>query len=111
MERRMNANSGIVASYPLSPMQLGMLYQCQLAPDSGIYIQQWIGSFREELDISAFIESWKYVVSRHPILKTAFQWEGLDEPRQVVHSEVEIPFETQDWRNFSSEERQNKFEE
>jgi amino acid adenylation domain-containing protein len=108
----MNANiDNIEASYPLSPMQQAMLFHYHLAPESGVYIQQLVCSFREDLNVAVFTEAWNRVVSRHQILRTAFRWEGLEEPRQDVYSKVNLPLELQDWQCLSPARQQSKLEE
>ena len=95
--------------YPLSPLQWGMLFHSQLGPESGVDIQQMIGLFRERLDRDRFRAAWQTVVSRHDVLRTSFQWEGLTAPLQRVHARVDLPFEEFDWRGFSPQERKKRF--
>ncbi len=91
--------------YPLSPTQQGMLFHTLYAPRSGIYCEQLGITFRAPLNIAAFKKAWEYVVERHPILRTAFVWEGIDEPLQVVRQKVELPWEEQDWQSVPAPEQ------
>src|SRR5579883_72482 len=91
--------------YPLSPMQQGMLFHSLYAPESGVNVQQIVGTLRHSLDIPQFRDAWNQVVRRHGVLRTAFQWEGLKTPLQVVLADVELPFEVEDWGSFSVAER------
>ncbi len=95
--------------YPLSPMQQGMLFHSIYAPETEVYTEQLSCELHGFLDTNAFYEAWKKVVSRHDTLRTAFVWENLDEPLQVVHKSVEIPYEIQDWTDKSSSERSDAF--
>ena len=95
----------VVDIYPLSPLQQGMLFHSLYAPESGIYSEQLGITFHVPLDVSAFQAAWQQVVERHTILRTAFIWEGLDEPLQVVRSRVTIPWEEQDLRGLSAIEQ------
>ena len=104
-------NNNIEASYQLSPMQRGMLFHYQLAPGSGVDIEQMVCSFREDLNVSTFKTAWKRVVSRHQTLRTSFRWEGLEEPLQDVHSNVNLPFEVEDWQYSSPDTQQSKLED
>src|SRR6266545_2339049 len=40
------------------------------------------------LDVSALERAWRHVVARHGILRSAFFWEGLEKPAQVVFQQV-----------------------
>src|SRR5579875_3799190 len=88
--------------YELSPMQRGMLFHTLYAPRSGVYIEQIILSLQGPLDFYLFSESWQRVVDQHATLRTAFLWEDLDEPMQVVYRSVQIPWERHNWREMSS---------
>ncbi|HSF38965.1 MAG TPA: non-ribosomal peptide synthase/polyketide synthase [Thermoanaerobaculia bacterium] len=95
--------------YPLSPIQLGMLLHALREPGSEVYCEQVSCAFRGALDLAALQAAWRGVVSRHSILRTAFAWEGLVEPLQVVRREVELPFVHQLWRDVPPERREARF--
>jgi hypothetical protein len=86
----------IDASYPLSPMQQGMLFHSLVAQEPGVYVQQHLSMLREALDEDAFGRAWAQVVARHDLLRTAFRWEGLDEPLQDVYDDVPLPLRVLD---------------
>jgi amino acid adenylation domain-containing protein len=100
----------IEASYPLSPLQQGMLFDSLYAPGSGVDVEQMVIGLRERLDVPALTRAWLRVVERHPTLRTAFRWEGTDAPRQDVHARVELPVEPRDWRELSAAEREDRFD-
>jgi len=84
--------------YPLSPMQQGMLFHTIYAPESEVYAEQLSCTLNGTLNSKAFKKAIEKVVERHDILRTAFVWEDLDEPLQVVHQTVELPFSEMDWQ-------------
>src|SRR6185436_10887158 len=86
------------ASYPLSHLQQGMLFHSLYAQQSGVDIEQMLITIRAELDAVAFREAWQRVVARHAILRTCFQWEGLDEPLQRACAHDGPQLEEADWR-------------
>ena len=76
--------------YALSPMQQGMLFHSIFSPDSGTYVEQTNAELNGPLNVQAFARAWRTVVDRNTILRTAFVWEGVDEPVQVVLSDVDF---------------------
>lgn len=92
--------------YPLSPMQHGMLFHSLFAPEAGSYFVQKSCVLYGELNVAAFEQAWQRMLDRHPVLRTGFLWEDLDDPVQVVHRGVELPLQQQDWRGLSAAEQQ-----
>ncbi len=97
--------------YPLSPMQQGMLFHRLYATRTDVYFHQAEFTLRGRLDVGAFERAWERVVSRHPILRSAFIWERGQEPFQVVRQRVKLPLEQHDWRDLSRDERQEALAE
>jgi amino acid adenylation domain-containing protein/non-ribosomal peptide synthase protein (TIGR01720 family) len=102
------AEPAIQDIYPLSPMQQGMLFHTLYAPDSAVYVEQFACTLEGDLDAGAFARAWQRVAERHAILRTAFLWEGVKEPHQVVFERVELPLERLDWRGLAAEEQRRK---
>src|SRR5262249_40813805 len=75
-----------------------MLFNTLLDPGSGVDIEQLVFELHEALDVGAFQRAWQCVLARHPVLRTHLRWEDLDEPVQQVQTQVELPWEEQDWR-------------
>jgi amino acid adenylation domain-containing protein len=94
--------------YDLSPMQQGMLFHTLYSPESGMYFEQMSYMFEGDLDPSALQQAWQRIIERHPVLRTAFYWEELDNPLQVVHKQVQLPWQQLDLRSCSSEEQQTQ---
>jgi hypothetical protein len=94
--------------YPLSPVQHGMLFHGLQVPEMGLYHAQCIYTFSGNLNIAAFKYAWQQVTNRHTILRTSFYWEELDKPLQVVHRQVEVPVEYQDWQQLDPLEQQER---
>ena len=92
-------------------MQQGMLFHSLYAPQSGVYVQQVVGTLHHDLDVPAFREAWQKIILRHSVLRVSFRWEGLETPVQEVHPEAELPFERQDWTSHSESERAEKLED
>ncbi|HKV11992.1 MAG TPA: condensation domain-containing protein, partial [Thermoanaerobaculia bacterium] len=97
--------------YPLTTLQSGMLFHSLMSPESGVYLTQVTCTLPADLDLRRFRQAWEKLVLRHTVLRTAFFWEGLDEPRQAVRKSYELPWQELDWRGLSAEERERCFEE
>ena len=92
--------------YGLSPMQSGMLFHTLYASESCVYLDQIVHALEGDLNTDAFEQAWVYLVSRHPILRTSFHWEEVEEPLQVVHSATQTALQHLDWRTYSEIEQQ-----
>ncbi len=79
--------------YPLTPTQAGMLFQCLRDDDSELYFEQVRGDLHGDLDVDRLRLAFEAVTGRHPALRTAIIWEGIDQPVQAVRTAVELPFE------------------
>lgn len=93
------SDQNIEAIYPLTPMQEGMLYHSVYASQPGVYFQQATLRLRGPLDAAALRRAWELLLARYPILRSAFVWERLDRPLQVVRRRVDLPWQALDWRD------------
>jgi amino acid adenylation domain-containing protein len=91
--------------YRLSPMQEAMLFHDLYAPGSDVYFHQISVKLEGKLNVEAFERAWQQIASRHPIFRTAFVWEGVKQPVQIVHHETRIPLDHQDWRELNEGEQ------
>jgi amino acid adenylation domain-containing protein len=91
--------------YPLSPVQHGMLFHALDTSQPGVYMGQLGWTLRGTLDLDAFQKAWQEVVDRHPILRTAFVWERLEDPMQLVKKGVILPIDQHDLRNLDEGEQ------
>ena len=105
------ADDRIEDIYPLSSMQQGMLFHSLYEPESKVYLIQLSSKISGGLEPKAFRRAWEEVVLRHPILRTSVLWEGLEEPLQVVHQSVHLPWTQEDWRDLSKPAQEEKWRE
>jgi amino acid adenylation domain-containing protein/non-ribosomal peptide synthase protein (TIGR01720 family) len=91
--------------YPASPLQKSLLSHLLATPGTTVGFEQKSSTLRGELDPQAFERVWQAIVDRHPILRTAFAWDGVGEPLQVVSRRAALPLEIQDWRHLPQAER------
>ncbi|MFE1744009.1 amino acid adenylation domain-containing protein [Coleofasciculus sp. H7-2] len=96
--------------YELSPMQQGLLFHTLYAPESGMYFEQYSWTVQGDFNALAFKQAWQSVIDRHSILRTAFFWQDLEKPYQVVYRQAELIWEEQDWRQISRELQAERLE-
>ncbi len=97
--------------YELSPLQQGIIFHSLYAPESAVYFIQLCYLLKGNFNVVAFERAWQAVVKRHTVLRTAFYWENLEKPLQVVHREVEISLVNHDWRNINPNDQSEKLQE
>jgi amino acid adenylation domain-containing protein len=95
--------------YPLSPLQQGLLFHALQEQGVSLYFNQLSCELRGALNLPAFTEAWRRAVAAFPILRTAIVWEDVDEPLQVVLTEVELPLEQEDWRETPAAQLEARF--
>jgi amino acid adenylation domain-containing protein/non-ribosomal peptide synthase protein (TIGR01720 family) len=105
LDRLLVALGDIEDLYPLSPTQHGMLFHTLYSPASGMFVTQSSWSLSGALDVAALEQAWREILARHPVLRTGFVWEGLDEPLQVVHRTVEARVRSRDLRGLDPREQ------
>jgi amino acid adenylation domain-containing protein len=92
----------------LSPMQQAMLFHSLMAPGSGVYVLQMSLRLTGRLDLPAFERAWQHLVARHSILRTAFFWEDLEIPRQVVFREAALKVSRESWRDLDADKQRER---
>ncbi|WP_289355733.1 non-ribosomal peptide synthetase [Paenibacillus sp. S-12] len=110
LDQLAGTGQGVEDIYTLSPMQQGMLFHAAFTPDSHAYFEQMSWILQGDFHPAAMEQAWNRVVERHSILRTAFYWEELNEPHQVVYNHVTVPVEYYDWRTWTEAEREAKTE-
>lgn len=120
--------------YPASPMQAMMLLHAlpkvskaqqgrphrqqhspqptpEAAPDprGDVLFNQFCYQINGSIDTLAFQQAWQHLVNRHSVLRTAFVWDKMDQPLQIVRQQCELPFAHLDWQNLSAEQQHQQF--
>ena len=110
LDRLGRAGREIEEIYPLSPLQKAMLFHTLSGSNPHALFVQWTCNLRGKVDLAAFKRAWQSLIERHAILSTAFEWEQLEDPVQVVYRRVELPIEHLDWAAATPEEQAQRFE-
>lgn len=97
--------------YPLSPMQQLMLMQSLADGQSGLLFEQLLCTLRGWLQPEKLQQAWQLLIERHAMLRTAFLWEGLDQPIQIVRTQIKLPWTLYDWRELAPDVQQEQLEQ
>lgn len=104
-------HGAIEETYRLTPLQAGMLFHTLASPGSGEYVDQFEARIEGKLDARTFAKAWGAAIGRHAVLRTAFLWEGLSEPVQVVLKEVQPPWRIENWAGLDPAEVKSRWAE
>ncbi|MEL7357855.1 MAG: amino acid adenylation domain-containing protein [Cyanobacteria bacterium J06560_6] len=91
--------------YPLTPVQSGMLFHTLNSHRGGVYVNQFTCELHGEIQPQWLQQAWEQTVARHPVLRTAVLWKGLDQPLQVVRETVTLPWQVLDWQKLTDKEQ------
>jgi amino acid adenylation domain-containing protein/non-ribosomal peptide synthase protein (TIGR01720 family) len=97
--------------YPLTPMQAGMVFHGVSQQDQGVYFEQATFVLDGVPDPRVLARAFQHVVNDTPVLRSGVVWEGVDEPLQLVHGDVEVPVTFLDWHGSTEEDRQRRLAE
>lgn len=105
---------GPVDSYPLAPMQLGMVADNPIIGTASLDVIQLDCELEAELDTAAFAAAWQWAANRHDALRTAFRWTS-DGVRQDLYPVVRLPVthlekgSPEEWERFVRADRRQGF--
>ncbi|TDP89884.1 non-ribosomal peptide synthetase [Labedaea rhizosphaerae] len=108
MRARFGADA-VADAYPLSPLQTGILVQS--IGEDGAYVQVFGFRLAGAPDVASWERAWRLTVERHPALRTAFAWQGLAEPHQVVLRAATVPMTVLDWRDVAEADQDARLRE
>jgi len=110
VDRLFGADPTVESVYPLSPMQEGMLFHSLFDTESAVYFEQLSVEVIGGVDREILKRAWTYVINRHPVLRSAFLWDELDIPLQVVHKSFDIEISEFDWRDVEEQQIDHRLE-
>ncbi|MGO1054910.1 non-ribosomal peptide synthase/polyketide synthase [Crossiella sp. CA198] len=98
-------------SYPLTPMQTGMVFHGLSQQEQGVYFEQAKFVLDGVTDPHRLAAAWQQVVDRTPVLRSRIVWSGVPTPLQVVQTKVTVPVTHLDWTALSEEDRRTALAE
>ena len=105
-----NFSDAIKDSYPLSPIQSGLLFHTVNTPGCEAYAVQLIWELPHNLNVPFFKQSLNILIQRHPILRVYFEWKDQSQPLQYVQDTIELPWHEYDWTQSPNIQQQERFE-
>jgi len=110
IDRLIGAQRDIESVYPLSPMQEGMLFHSLFDNDDGVYFEQLSVEVLGGVNRETLKSAWSNVVNRHPALRSAFVWQDIDRPLQIVYQRIDMEIVELDWRYLGDGQVQDRLD-
>ena len=88
-------------SFPVTPVQSGIMFDCLQDAATGLYHSQTTLLAPEDLDLDRWVEAWRQVGARHESLRLRFQTDG-DRVLQVVLPSAEPDVRYLDWTGLTA---------
>ncbi|MDG4757303.1 non-ribosomal peptide synthetase [Micromonospora sp. WMMD710] len=82
--------AGLADAYPMTTLQQGMVYHCELTGDPAMYHNVTAHRIAAPLDAPALRRALAGLVATHPVLRTGFALGAYSEPLQLVHADVPV---------------------
>ncbi|GAB3062608.1 amino acid adenylation domain-containing protein [Micromonospora schwarzwaldensis] len=97
---------GLADAYPMTALQLGMVYHGELTGDPAVYHNVTAHRVAAPLDVAALRRALAVLVDAHPVLRTGFALGTYAEPLQLVHARVPVELPVTDLTGLDAPARQ-----
>ncbi len=98
---RLRLDNHIEDAYPLTKLQMGMLFHSKYNSDTATYHNVSSYHLQAPFNEQYFQTAVQLLAVRHPVLRTSFELNKFSEPLQLVHKVVNIPLQIEDLRHLS----------
>jgi amino acid adenylation domain-containing protein len=98
--------NGLEDAYPLTSLQLGMLFHSEYVPSTAVYHDVFSYFLQAPLNIQILHSAIKEIVARHPVLRTSISLAQFSQPLQLVHSQVSIELPVDDLSSLPLDEQE-----
>ncbi|MFM7714591.1 MAG: condensation domain-containing protein, partial [Microcystis sp.] len=104
-EVRLNLPEEVEDAYPLTALQLGMIFHSEYQGNLSVYHDVFTYHIRAAFNFPALHNAIKEIVQRHPVLRTSFALFEYQEPLQLVHRKIDVPLGLDDLTDLSPSEQ------
>lgn len=105
-ENRQKLPPELEDAYPLTMLQMGMLFHSENNPGTALYHDISCSRITAPFDDTRLRNALQQIMLRHPVLRTSFDLSNFTESLQLVHRDVSLPLSIEDLRSFSSIEQE-----
>ena len=98
---------GLEDAYPLAMLQMGMIYHSEYSQDSAVYHDIFSFHLKTPFDVQLLQVAIQDLVNHHAVLRTSFELSNFSIPLQLVHQQVEVPLQVEDWCNLNHSEQED----
>jgi amino acid adenylation domain-containing protein len=104
LEDKHKLPEGVEDAYPLTMLQRGMVFHSEYSLEATTYHDVFTYHLQSRLEIDVLQAAIQLLINRHPVLRTSFQLTDFSEPLQLVHQNIDIPLQLEDWCHLSTSE-------
>jgi len=104
--QRLSLPPDIEDAYPLTALQLGMIFHSEYQGNVPVYHDVFTYHIRTVFNYTVLHQTIQEIAARHGILRTSFALTDYAEPLQLVHHQVEIPLALADLSSLTSLEQE-----
>ncbi|RAM49068.1 MAG: non-ribosomal peptide synthetase [Hapalosiphonaceae cyanobacterium JJU2] len=105
-EERQLLPNGLEDAYPLTKLQMGMLFHSEYTPETALYHDVFSFYLQAPLDIPILHSAIRDIIARHPVLRTSITLSQFSRPLQLVHSQGHIKLTVDDLSSSSFHEQE-----
>ncbi|MEU1643123.1 amino acid adenylation domain-containing protein [Micromonospora zamorensis] len=102
--------AGLADAYPMTTLQQGMVYHCELTGDPAMYHNVTAHRIAASLDAPALRRALAGLVAAHPVLRTGFALGAYSEPLQLVHADVPVEVPVTDLTGVEAQTRRARID-
>ncbi|MEH2447421.1 MAG: amino acid adenylation domain-containing protein [Nostoc sp.] len=103
---RLRLPNGLENAYPLTMLQMGMLFHSEYNLESAVFHDVFSFHLRAPFDSQVLLTAIQQLLASHPVLRTSFNLTDFSEPLQLVHQTVNIPWQVEDLCHLSLTEQE-----